>query len=255
MKKLVFVFTALSLVAFTAMAQDAAIASGNGLLSTSKRQVLQAAQPMPTNSLGATGFSIDLPSFNTLSAGYLSPFDWKPNPRIESAEDEATFPKGSLAFGLGIGLGDLYWGGYGSALGVSPVFDVDYALTDKIGIGNISVGGTVSYSSSQLSTMGYTVNYSAILIGLRGEYHFILDVDALKGKLDPYGGVMLGFIVTNNPNTNGYDAYFPGDKGSAFQPGIFAGAHYYFVRHFGAFAELGYNGFSIFTIGITVKTK
>jgi hypothetical protein len=259
MKKLVLVFAALSFVVLTAAAQDASSSDGNGLLRTLKGQMLLASLPFPGGSLVETRPSVTLPSFNTLSAGYLSPFALEAKPRIENAEDVGAFPKGALAFNLGIGLGDLFWGGgYGSALGVSPVFDVDYALTDKLGIGNIAIGGTVAYTSTSfnntyLGTAHY--KFSAILVGLRGSYHFMFLSGDLANKLDPYAGILLGYIITNNPNGLFDNNYSLVGKASAFQPGIFAGAHYYFVRHFGAFAELGYNGFSIFTIGITVKTK
>jgi hypothetical protein len=259
MKKLVLVFAALSFVVLTATAQEASSSDGNAMQSTFKGQGLLASHTIPGGSLVETRSSIALPSFNTLSASYLSPFAREPKPRIEDAEDMGAFPKGALAFSLGIGLGDLFWGaGYGSALGVSPVFDVDYALTDKLGIGNIGIGGTVAYTSTTfnntyLGTAHY--DFSAILVGLRGSYHFMFITGDLGNKLDPYAGILLGYIITNNPNGLFDNNYSLVGKASAFQPGIFAGAHYYFVKNFGAYAELGYNGFSIFTIGITVKTK
>jgi hypothetical protein len=169
-------------------------------------------------------------------------------------ENEA-FPRGTVVVNLGIGVGNLYWGsGYGSALAVSPTLDIDVAATDKLGIGNIGVGGTASYSYTKYNYAGSrTVTFSGVLVGLRGSYHFILNSGALSSKFDPYAGVMLGYIFGSGPNNP--DLYGVGPKGSAFQPGVFAGAHYYFVQHFGVFAELGYNGFSIFTFGITLKTK
>jgi hypothetical protein len=258
MKKLVFVFIAFSLVAFAAIAQDAASSGGNSLLinSTGQPQPILGVLPLAGGSPGTARSFVNLSSFNPLSSGNFSPFAQEPKPRFESAEDDATFPKGSLAFSLGVGFGDLFWSGYGSALGVSPVLDIDYALTDQIGIGNISIGGTVAYTSTKYTYYDEpNASYSAILVGLRGAYHFILDADALKGKLDPYAGILLGFVITSNPATNSSYYHLPGTKASAFQPGIFAGARYFFIPHFGAFAELGYNGFSIFTIGITVKTK
>jgi hypothetical protein len=177
-------------------------------------------------------------------------------PKAMSDDENSVFPRGCALANLGIGVGNLYWGsGYGTALGVAPTLDIDVAITNRLGIGNIGIGGTVSYSSTTYDDgYGDKYKYSGILVGLRGTYHFIFDLDAIKDKLDPYAGILLGYIITNNPNV--YDNnYGLGTKASAFQPGIFAGAHYYFVQHFGVFAELGYNGFSIFTFGITLKTK
>jgi hypothetical protein len=155
-------------------------------------------------------------------------------------DGDGAFPKGSLAINLGVGLGNIYWGtGYGTNLPVSPTLSVDYALTKRIGIGNIGIGGLVSYSSTKYSSDIGSYSFSGILIGVRGTYHFILR-----------------YIITSSHYPNGVITgygYGPGGKAGAVQPGIFAGAHYFFVPHFGVFAELGYNGFSIFTLGITLK--
>jgi hypothetical protein len=166
-------------------------------------------------------------------------------PRLPvSMPSEGAFPKGSFAISPGIGVGNLYWGaGYGSG-SINPTLNIDVAITDKLGIGNIAVGGTVSYSSTKV----YGYSFTGVLVGLRGTYHFFIPVD----KLDPYAGILLGYIITNNPNTFDNNYGLTG-KASAFQPGFFVGGHYFFVDHFGVFAELGYNGFSIFTVGITIK--
>jgi hypothetical protein len=170
-------------------------------------------------------------------------------------QENAAFPRGTIVGNLGIGVGDLYWGsGYGTVAGVSPTLDIDVAVTDKLGIGNIGVGGTLAYTSSKVNNgYGNSVTFTGWLVGFRATYHFMLNSDQLKGKFDPYGGVLLGYIIASGPDNP--DLYGVSNKASAFQPGIFAGAHYYFVPHFGVFAELGYDGFSIFTFGITLKSK
>lgn len=169
----------------------------------------------------------------------------------KGGSDEGAFPKGSLAINLGVGIGNDYYGtGYGTNFPISPAVSVDYAITDKIGIGNIAVGGFASYTSSKYNDgYGDDYNYSAVIVGVRGTYHFILPVP----KLDPYAGVSLGYIISSNNYDNSNTITGPDGKASAVQPGIFAGAHYLFVPHFGVFAELGYTGFSILTLGIAVK--
>jgi hypothetical protein len=171
------------------------------------------------------------------------------------AQDDGAFSKGTGVFNLGVGFGDVYWGGsYTSSFPVSPTLVFDYALTDKLGIGNIGVGATVAYSAVKYSNGdGTYAHYNGVLIGARGSYHFIIPNGSIKNKLDPYAGIMLGFVVTNYSNPNYVGTPFGGGKSSGFQPGIFAGAHYYFTGHFGVHGELGYNGFSILVIGITLK--
>jgi hypothetical protein len=170
----------------------------------------------------------------------------------QSSDCEGAFSKGTSVIAAGIGLGDLYWGtGYTSNFPVNPTLIYDYALTNKLGIGNIGIGLMVSYASSKYNDgYGDTYNYSGVLAGVRGTYHFILTkID----KLDPYAGVMFGYIFTSSSNNGGYDLYGTPGKTGGFQPGIFAGAHYYFSPVFGVTGELGYNGFSILFIGIALR--
>jgi hypothetical protein len=185
-----------------------------------------------------------LESTNTQSFPFMPP-GRALSPKPERMPSEGAFPKGSFAISPGIGVGNLYYGsGYGPG-SINPTLNIDYAITDKLGIGNIAVGGTLSYTSTK--NYGYT--FSGFLIGLRGTYHFIIPVD----KLDPYAGILLGYVISNNPNNLYDNNYGIGPKSSGFRPGFYVGGHYFFVPHFGPFVELGYNGFSIFVVGITIK--
>jgi hypothetical protein len=259
MKKVWMLLPGLALLTSLSFAQQASISKGglSGGSGMNSADLYQGMNFSPNLSLSTesnlTSFTVGK-SFGAMNLGLNS------KPKASSDDDNPVFPAGCLLANLGIGVGDLYWGGaYGSVLGVTPTLDVDIAITKKLGIGNIGIGGTVAYTSTSYNyDNGYgntSYKYNAILIGLRGTYHFMLNTDKLKEKLDPYAGVLLGYIITNNPSFQVGTGYYGGTKASAFQPGIFAGAHYYFVQHFGVFAELGYNGFSIFTFGITLKTK
>jgi outer membrane protein W len=232
MKRAFIIFSTLLLISFVSKAQSSYLSKG-----ISEFHPATVAGNLLQETINTHGFTI-------------MPFDGVASPMAIKMPSEGAFPKGSFAISLGIGLGNLYYGtGYGTSFAVNPTLNIDYAITDKLGIGNIAVGGTVSYSSTKISGYNYSYNYSSILVGLRGTYHFIIPVD----KLDPYGGILLGYVISNNPNINS-DLY-PGPlgKSSGFRPGFFVGGHYFFVDHFGGFVELGYNGFSIFTLGITIK--
>ena len=226
MKKVFTIFSTLLIICFVSKAQSIMLSKGNSEYhpGTGTGNFLQE--------------SINTQSFTLMPPGGVA------SRLPASMPSEGAFPKGSFAISPGIGVGNLYWGaGYGPG-SINPTLNLDVAITDKLGIGNIAVGGTVSYSSTKI----YGYNFTGILIGLRGTYHFIIPID----KLDPYAGVLLGYIITNNPNTfdNNYGL---NGKASAFRPGFYVGGHYFFVPHFGPFVELGYNGFSIFVVGITIK--
>jgi hypothetical protein len=229
----------------------------------STSQLLLKPDPGSAGVLGNAGFKISLPAGLPVHSDYQVPApphvnsDMYPvlvdhSAAASGTAQEGGFPKGTFAINVGIGVGDIYWGSdYGTASGVAPTLILEYAITDKIGIGNIAGGLIVSYGTSKYNSAGTEYKYSATLIGLRGEYHFMLSSDKVTSKLDPYGGVMLGYVITNNPTYN--DVYSPTGKSSGFQPGIFAGAHYFFADHIGAYAELGYEALFVFNIGLSFK--
>lgn len=145
------------------------------------------------------------------------------------------YSQGSLVANVGVGLG----GGLGLPISAS----VDYGWKEKI-----SLGGFVGFSSEKEDLGFFKVNYTYLLVGARGAYHFDLGVD----KLDPYAGVMLGYNVASV----GFDP----DPGPPFNNisaggvilGGFAGARYYVTDNIGAFAEIGY-GLGTATLGVAYK--
>jgi len=259
MKKARILFACLVLITSMSMAQQG-LDSKDGTLfnpSVSALDLYKGISFSPGLSFGSILNHTDLPMDKSLGFANLG---LNNKPKANSGDDNPVFPMGCILANLGIGVGDLFWGGgYGTVLGVSPTLDVDVAITEKLGIGNIGVGGTIAYTSTTwtYSDGSYSdvKKFSAILAGLRASYHFMFNTGSLNDKLDPYAGILLGFIIADNPGGLGNNSSYLVPKANVFQPGVFAGAHYYFVPHFGVFAELGYNGFSIFTFGITLKTK
>lgn len=155
------------------------------------------------------------------------------------------FEEGAKFLHVGIGVGSPY--AYsGSKMGVPPVHaSFEVGVTDKIG-----VGGLVGYTSSKWdqstvwgigSQYNYEWNFSYLIIGARGAYHFVEN-----DKWDAYAGLMLGYNVasakwkTNDPNwKEGALWVEPKVGGVAF--GAFGGARYAFSQSSAVFAELGYN--------------
>jgi len=208
--------------------------------------------------LSGTLFSepLQVTGFNPAS-GFSTPGISLANSRNVAAAatstEEGAFPKGSFGVNAGIGVGDVYWGtGYGTSSGVAPTAILEYAVTDKLGIGNIGAGLIVSYASTKYNDGSNTYTYSATLVGLRGLYHFMINNDKVGNKLDPYGGVLLGYVITNNPDITGAYSALTG-KSSGFIPGVFAGAHYFFGPVFGVYAELGYEALFVFNFGVSFK--
>ncbi len=173
------------------------------------------------------------------------------------AQKEALFENGTNVVNLGVGLGDVYFGSGYSGVPLSFQASYDRGVTSKLGIGYIGAGGIVSYISRtyKYSYGGETYKYknSGLLIGARATYHFSLDGEIAE-KLDPYAGVMFGYVVTSSSNDvpSGTSVTYTA-KGGAVGAGAFAGARYYFAPNFGVHAEVGYNIIAVLNTGITFR--
>ena len=168
------------------------------------------------------------------------------------AQKEALFENGTNVVNLGVGLGDVYFGSGYSGVPISFQASYDRGVTSKLGIGYIGAGGIIGYTSRTFKSGDFKWKNSGLLIGARATYHFAINGE-ISEKLDPYAGVMLGYVVTSSSNDapSGYGYNF--SKSSSVGAGAFAGARYYFTPHFGVHAEVGYNIISVLNTGITVS--
>lgn len=155
------------------------------------------------------------------------------------------FEKGDIGAHVGIGFLSPY--SYsGSKMGVPPVHaSFEYGITDKIG-----VGALVGYTSSKWD-LGYgTYDFSYIIAGARGSYHFYR-----TEKLDTYAGLMLGYNIASakyKESTPSGSVVLADPKVGGFALGAYIGANYMFTEKIGAFAELGYS-ISWASVGLAVK--
>jgi len=146
------------------------------------------------------------------------------------------YTEDSKLVNIGIGFG----GGYTTGkVGIPPISaSFEKGITEKI-----SVGGIAGYAASKYELMGFKSEYSYILLGARGSYHFY-NTD----KIDGYAGAMLGYNIVS--------AKVTGLGAAASSSGLaysgFVGGRYFFSEKLAAFAEIGY-GISVITFGVSLK--
>lgn len=154
------------------------------------------------------------------------------------------FDKGSNTIGLFVG-GGVSYGYYGNVT-ETPALGVlfDHGLLSEIGPGTIGIGGVIAFKSSNYlyNSGNYKATWTNIVVGVRGTYHLTL-LKEKNNKFDPYAGVTAGLRILRYKDTY-YSAVgvSPYDYPGAYPViGGFVGAKYNFAKHFGAFAELGYD--------------
>ncbi len=165
---------------------------------------------------------------------------------------QSPFQKGTNIINLGFGVGDFYWGSTYSngSLPVSLNASYEHGITEKLGIGYIGLGGQISYATQKYVYNGQEEwSGSGMLLAARASYHF--EIPGTTGqKLDPYAGILLGFVITSYSYDKGYSGgYYDGRSGSS-AVGIYAGVHYHFNPRVAVYGELGFTTFSILNIGI-----
>jgi len=136
------------------------------------------------------------------------------------------------------------------------VLAYDYILTDKLGIGRISVGGILgqSFYNERYATPAheYKYNRNRTAIIARAAYHF--DIPKAKG-LDLYagvgGGIYINSSVERTTSINGTELKSKSSStGGAHY--VFAGVRYFFTDAFGIYVEAGH-GLNAFNGGISFK--
>lgn len=163
------------------------------------------------------------------------------------AQTANPFQKGSKVgqLGIGVGLAGIY--GTSSVPPISAGFQ--FGIENKI-----SVGGIVAYASSTEDWGGgwfgeeWSWKYTYFLIGARGEYHFLEDVQ----NLDGYAGLTVGYNIVSVTTPSGYLGHDYSASGSYAVIGVHGGVRYFFTPNFAVFGELGY-GLGILTAGIAYK--
>ncbi len=152
------------------------------------------------------------------------------------------YKKGVNNLNIGVGMG---LNGITGESSLPPI-----SLGYQLGIAkNYSIGAIVGYSGSTNKVLTYEWTYTYIVVGGRGEYHFMKPTD----KLDAYAGGTLGYTIVSVSEPDNLPSYVGGAIGTSYLIyGAHAGIRYAFSKSFGAFAEVGY-GIGLLTIGINLK--
>ena len=156
------------------------------------------------------------------------------------ASGQARYAKGDALLNVGLGLGYYY------ASGVPLLASAEFAVTDVI-----SVGPYLGFTShTRRWGTGTDWRYTFFDIGVRGSYHFSELFEIRNEQVDVYGGLFLGYLISNysgDPIFGTYDPY-----PDVFRLGLHVGARYFFSEKVAGYGELGY-GVAPLALGVTFK--
>lgn len=148
------------------------------------------------------------------------------------------YEQGDKLLNIGAGIGSQFMAS--GATGTPPVsLSLEFGATD-----HISVGVYGGYAGAEVNTAMGDWDYTYIIAGGRGSYHFDFGGD----NLDPYAGIMLGYNIASVSTTGNV----PAASAGGFIWGAHAGARYLIGPKFGLFAEVGY-GIAWLTGGLAFK--
>ncbi len=154
------------------------------------------------------------------------------------ASGQARYDKGDFLLNAGIGLGYYYAGG------VPLLVSGEWAVNDVI-----TVGPYLGYTSYKYNFASYGFKYTFLDIGVKGSYHFSELFEIRDEKIDIYGGLFLGVLVSSySGELSGYSDPYSG----GVRIGLHVGARYFFTEKVAGFGELGY-GIAPLSLGATFK--
>jgi hypothetical protein len=157
-----------------------------------------------------------------------------------------SFGRGETVLNVGAGLGSTWYSGIYYETKFPPVsaaleFGVAEHVIEK---GSIGVGPYIAYSTFKYEYRDGGYNYSIILAGLRGNFHY-----PLVSNLDTYASLFLGYNAVNSVEIG--TASGPPESGG-LRSAFYIGGRYYFAENFAVLAEIGY-GVTYFNAGLAVK--
>jgi hypothetical protein len=164
------------------------------------------------------------------------------------ASSQTYFEAGKSYVGPSIGL---------SFLGSAPQFGANYEYGMKMEFGTIGIGGIFRYWGYSEDWFDGKFKYTNILIGAQGNYHFKMEAGS---KLDPWGGVILGYDNSSASWTwsNGYGGYGyfePSASSGGLVLNVHGGARYWVSPTMAICASIGYGSLSYGALDVGVDFK
>lgn len=147
--------------------------------------------------------------------------------------------KGDAAVNLGLGLPPVAGNLYLPAI----ITAFDLGITEKLGIGYLSVGAQASISGGKLKSLGLVEKTTNFIVGPRAAYHF--DFAGMTGKsafdkLDIYAGVFTGLNFRSTKwNYESASSIDRSENRTIFWADGFAGIRYSITENFRLYAEVG----------------
>lgn len=182
-----------------------------------------------------------------------------------SAQNNAKFNKGDLAFNLNYGIGAFTSGGFNDnilqhSFGVSG----EYGIMDGMinGKGSIGVGGQLGFGFGSKDFYGVDVKATRIRIATRGVFHY-----QFTPAFDTYGGISFCFVDIDKYKIEDASYSFSEDDYSFevksedleeketnfIEPRAFVGARYMLSDSFGLNLETSWDRFAFISFGATFK--
>jgi len=154
---------------------------------------------------------------------------------------QAQIEEGDSMITIGAGLSPTFYSGGGFKSTLPPLeASYEYGVSEKI-----TVGGFVGYAGAEFRTAGFGYDYTYILAGALGNYHFVN-----SEKFNVYVGAKLGYLNVSAKEVG--TAFGVGAEASGILYGGQLGARYWVSESFAINAEAGY-GVSAIKAGVTFK--
>lgn len=153
----------------------------------------------------------------------------------------AQIEKGTSMITVGVGISPTFYSGGGFKATLPPVeASYEYGISEKI-----TVGGFAGYAGAEFRSAGFGYDYTYILAGALGNYHFVN-----SETFDVYIGAKLGYVNVSSKEVG--TTFGIGAEASGILYGGQLGARYWFSDSIALNVEAGY-GVATLRAGITFK--